>query len=676
MKEEARQAPAGTAAPKLTVLGATSGDTGSAALEGVRGKDGIEAFILFPHGRVSEVQQRQMTTILDQNIHCMAVEGGSFDDCQDAVKELFRDAEFKAKHRLAAVNSINWARIVAQVVYYFKAYYLSPEARASGYTAKVSFTVPTGNFGNVLAGWYAAQMGLPVDALVLATNCNDILHRFFKSGVYERRAVTPTMSPSMDIAIASNFERFLYHLHGNDSEAVRALMDRFAASGSFSVPAEALARAGVMIRTAAVSEEDTARTVRDFAVREGYVACPHTAIGLCAASAHAKPGVPMISLATAHAGKFGDAVRRCLGEDRAGLFDLPEELKRLLSLETRVLVVPKDAARIGSIVAAVVARGPGHEALLGDSTFGIKVPSSSANLGPGFDVLGLALGLHLRLTVRRSPTPGAPLVIEAFEGEGAGSVALDDTNLVVVTARAVAAKHGVASLPGASVRVLNEIPLARGLGSSSTAIVAGVMLADRLCGLGLSRAAIFQHAAEAEGHPDNVAAAVYGGCVASCVFESGQAFAVPVPVSGSVHTVVVVPNYELSTALARSVLPKEYPRADCVYNLSRAVCLAGALGTASEASSAAIRELMSDRLHQPQRAHLMPGFLEALNSCRATKGCLGVSLSGAGSSILALALRSANTDDIAGNIISAVQSAGKDARAFTLPIDNQGAVFY
>lgn len=231
----------------------------------MRGKEGIEAFILFPKGRVSEVQQRQMTSMLDSNIHCIAVEG-TFDDCQDAVKALFNDAAFKEKHRLAAVNSINWARIAAQIVYYFRAYYDATGGNVRGAPTKVAFSVPTGNFGNILAGWYAKRMGLPVEHLVLATNQNDILHRFFSTGTYEKKGVVPTISPSMDIQVASNFERFLYHLHGDSPDTVKSLMAEFAAKGSFTVSPELLAKARLEISTCAVSETETRDAVGSYII--------------------------------------------------------------------------------------------------------------------------------------------------------------------------------------------------------------------------------------------------------------------------------------------------------------------------------------------------------------------------------------------------------------------------
>ncbi len=309
----------------------------------------------------------------------------------------------------------------------------------------------------------------------------------------------------------------------------------------------------------------------------GYLACPHTAVGLVAATkalASLPKGTPMISLATAHPGKFRDAVRESIGGD----FTLPVELSELLGLETRVLESPNSVPHLKSIVEAVVARAPGHEQFLGTSSFALRVPASSANLGPGFDVLGLALGLHLRVSVTRAHDPSSPVTL-AFEGEGKASVSTGSDNLLLVAARTALAKvkagagagagASADALPGCAIHVTNEIPLARGLGSSSTAIVAGVMLANRLCSLSLSRDAIFKLCVEIEGHADNVCAAVYGGLQACVVAESGKAWSQSVALRKDLRPVVAVPSFELSTAKAREVLPKNYSRQDLVFNLAR-----------------------------------------------------------------------------------------------------------
>lgn len=298
----------------LTILGATSGDTGSAAIHGVRGKKGMEIFILHPHGRVSTIQERQMTTVLDANVHNIAIQG-TFDDGQAIVKALFNDLDFKKKYHLGAVNSINWARIVAQVVYYFYAW-----GRLSGgdATRQVEFSVPTGNFGDIFAGYVAKRMGLPTGRLLLATNRNDILTRFFATGNYSLGEVHPTMSPSMDIQVSSNFERYLYYLLDEDPAAVRDKMADLDVDGGFLVDKGLIDAVGDF-RAVAVDEELTLTTIRSVYQTDGYLLDPHTAVGFAAAMG--TPG--MVCLATAHPAKFGDAVQRAIGRQphRPSLLD-------------------------------------------------------------------------------------------------------------------------------------------------------------------------------------------------------------------------------------------------------------------------------------------------------------------------------------------------------------------
>ena len=323
---------------RLTILGATSGDTGSAAMAGVRGKKGIECFILFPDGKVSPVQAKQMTTFPDANIHACPVRDADFDDCQNIVKALMAEAGFKGWARLGAVNSINWARILAQIVYYFHAYFqLREEGVVAGDgsgSGRISFSVPTGNFGDILAGFYAKKMGLPVEDLVVATNDNDILHRFFTTGTYRRDALKATIAPAMDISISSNFERFIYHMCGDDAAELKAYMDAFEATRSFTAKPALLAAVQAEMKSATSDEAQIRATIRS--VYDGHsktIVDPHTAVGVCAAdqiygrraqaeSKSATQPTPVVCLACAHWAKFPDAVLESLresGETEASL---------------------------------------------------------------------------------------------------------------------------------------------------------------------------------------------------------------------------------------------------------------------------------------------------------------------------------------------------------------------
>lgn len=294
----------------LNILAATSGDTGSAAIAGVRGKPGIRIFVMHPRGKVSPLQERQMTTVLDENVHNLAIEG-TFDDGQRIMKGLFSDVPFKKRLRLGSVNSVNWARIAAQIVYYFHAAF-----RVWEHTGRrpVRFAVPTGNFGDILAGWYAARMGLPVGRLILATNENDILSRFFATGVYSAGPVSPTLSPSMDIQVASNFERYLYHRLGESGPAIRRAMKGFEQTGRLQV--ECMTGSDdvdPLFRAGRADTEATLRTVRDCVKQFDYWPDPHTAVGLHVGELHQDPEEPLICLATAHPAKFPDAVRKAVG---------------------------------------------------------------------------------------------------------------------------------------------------------------------------------------------------------------------------------------------------------------------------------------------------------------------------------------------------------------------------
>jgi threonine synthase len=314
---------------RVTIIGATSGDTGSAAIEAFRGIEAVQVFILFPEGRVSEVQRRQMTTPPEDNVHAIAV-AGDFDDCQALVKALFNDHAFRDEVGLSGVNSINWARVLAQTVYYVTA------ALALGAPSRrVSFTVPTGNFGDIFAGCVAKRMGLPIERLVIATNRNDILHRTLETGEHRRAGVRPTVSPSMDIEVSSNFERLLFEILDRDGAAVAALMEELAAGG-FRLPQGALERLRAGFDSARASEEETQAALARAWAEYGSVVCPHTAVGLHAARLRrGDPTIPMVTLATAHPAKFPDAVeaatgiRPALPARMADLLERPERMTRL-----------------------------------------------------------------------------------------------------------------------------------------------------------------------------------------------------------------------------------------------------------------------------------------------------------------------------------------------------------
>ena len=320
---------------RITVIGATSGDTGSAAIEACRDRESIEIFILHPEGRVSEFQRRQMTTVASSNVHNIAIRG-TFDDCQDLVKAMFNDPAFRDRHRLAAFNSINWVRIMAQIVFYFRA-----AAQLGAPDASVAFAVPTGNFGNVLSAYAAHRMGLPVSQLVVGSNRNDILTRFFQTGRMEIGTVHPTISPSMDIQISSNFERLLFELLDRDSARLAALMEEFRETGALRVSGGLLDRARELFSGERFDDDQTRATIKAVYEETGLLLDPHTAVGVAAGRALKRDsGSPMVFVATAEAAKFGDAV-----EAAAGVCPKPPaRLDGLMKGQERCRVLANDLA--------------------------------------------------------------------------------------------------------------------------------------------------------------------------------------------------------------------------------------------------------------------------------------------------------------------------------------------
>jgi threonine synthase len=339
---------------RVTVVGATSGDTGAAAIEACRDRRAIEIFVMHPLGRVSEAQRRQMTTVDAANVHNIAIQG-TFDDCQALLKGMFNDAAFRKELHLSAVNSINWARVMAQIVYYvYAAVQLGAPER------KVRFVVPTGNFGDVYAGYAAHRMGLPVERLVVATNRNDILHRFFATGEYRLGEVVATQSPSMDIQVASNFERLLFDLCGRGGAEVASLMRRFEAEGAFGIGGNRLAEARALFASVSVDEALTAATMARVAEATGRLIDPHTAVGVAAAEALGPAGGPTVTLATADAAKFADAVSRAVGRPPV----LPPRIADLFERPERCTVLANDLGVVQDHIRAEATRARARQEIV------------------------------------------------------------------------------------------------------------------------------------------------------------------------------------------------------------------------------------------------------------------------------------------------------------------------
>ncbi|MFK7746148.1 MAG: threonine synthase [Roseobacter sp.] len=320
---------------RVTIVGATSGDTGSAAIEAFRGLSNVDVFIMYPHGRISEVQRRQMTTPQESNVHALAIDG-DFDDCQARLKDMFNDFEFRDGVRLAGVNSINWGRVLAQVVYYF-----SSAVSLGAPDRKISFTVPTGNFGDIFAGYIAKRMGLPIDRLVVATNQNDILHRCLSGQGYHKGDTVPSISPSMDIQVSSNFERALFDAYDREGPAIVQLMDELKAGG-FDVSQGAMEVLQSHYASGRASEDETSATITSALAHSNELLCPHSAIGVKVANEQREQGTPMVTLATAHPAKFPAAVEAASGVHPP----LPARMGDLYERDERVTRVPNDLAAL------------------------------------------------------------------------------------------------------------------------------------------------------------------------------------------------------------------------------------------------------------------------------------------------------------------------------------------
>lgn len=331
---------------RVTIVGATSGDTGSAAIEAFKGLDAVDVFILYPHGRVSEVQRRQMTTPTESNVHALAMDG-HFDDCQARLKDMFNDFEFRDGVRLAGVNSINWARVLAQVVYYF-----TSAVSLGAPDRKISFTVPTGNFGDIFAGFIAKKMGLPIDQLIVATNQNDILHRCLSTGEYITDSVIPSISPSMDIQVSSNFERALFYAYDQDGAAISALMDDLKTTGGFTLSQGIIDRLSQDFVSGRVSESETSAQITKSLAVHAELLCPHSAIGVDVADRLRKADVPMVTLATAHPAKFPDAVEAATNIRPP----LPARMSDLFERNERVTRVGNDLEALKSLVMERIAK--------------------------------------------------------------------------------------------------------------------------------------------------------------------------------------------------------------------------------------------------------------------------------------------------------------------------------
>lgn len=634
---------------KTLILTATSGDTGKAALEGFYNTEDIDILVLYPTEGVSDIQKLQMDSTASLNSKVIAIDG-NFDDAQRAVKQIFNDEKIKAELKkkntyLSSANSINIGRLLPQIVYYFYSYADLVNNKKISLGDELSFCVPTGNFGDILAGFYAKQMGLPVGKLIIASNDNNVLTDFFTTGTYDaNRELVKTISPSMDILVSSNLERLIYHKSSDKvvREKMKDLKEKgiFEFDGDFSEFSSGFA-----------NKEETEKAIKKVYENEKYLIDPHTSVAKVVVD---KLGLEKtMILSTASPYKFASSVLKSLGENPSDdefeniktLYEktqvkIPSEIRKLKGKKiTHKTKIKKD--QIAGEVLKFAGRGRR-----------ISVPATSANLGPGFDALGLAVSLYntceFRLTndkAKFEENLKENLIYQAYK------YALDFYKK--------------------EVQPINfdldaDIPVSRGLGSSAACIVMGILAAFDIMGRDFDKKEILKIATSLEGHPDNVAPAIFGGAGVS-ILEDEKVYVEKFSISDKFKFLALIPDFKLSTKKAREVLPEAYPKADAVFNIGRVAILVLALESGSVDN---LKIALQDKIHQPYRFGLIPEIGKIEEIIRKSHA-LGSYLSGAGSTIM-LVLKA--DDDISEKEIR--EKLGKLSKTYdlkALEIDKKGA---
>lgn len=633
---------------KTLILTATSGDTGKAALEGFYNTEDIDILVLYPTEGVSSIQKAQMDTTGSLNSKVISIDG-NFDDAQTGVKKIFNDEEVKEKLKrqninLSSANSINIGRLIPQIVYYFYAYADLVNNKKISVGDKISFCVPTGNFGDILAGYYAKKMGLPIDKLVIASNENNVLTDFFETGTYDaNRELVKTISPSMDILISSNLERLLYHK--SSDKVVREKMEDLKNEGVFEFDGDF-----DEFLCGYTTEEETKKTISKVFKKEGYLMDPHTGV---AKNIVDKLGLQnTVILSTASPYKFSSSVLEALGEEvshdefeninllhKITGVKIPSEVKKLMDKKIiHNTKISKD--EIEREVLKFANRGKR-----------ISVPATSANLGPGFDALGLAVDLantcEFKITERA----------ENFEKNV-------KENLIYSSYKYVFDFYKEEVIP-IEIDLCTNIPLSRGLGSSAACIVMGVFMGFSVMKRDFDKKEILKIATKIEGHPDNVSPAIYGGANVSILKD--DVFVERFEISKKFKFLAIIPDFELSTRDARQVLPKEYSKEDAVFNISRVSMLILSLISGDEDN---LKVSLEDKIHEPYRYKLIPEIGE-IEKIIEESNAIGHYLSGAGSTIM-LILNS-NDETTESEIIKKLERLSNSYKVMPLEIDKRGA---
>lgn len=633
---------------KTLILTATSGDTGKAALEGFYNTEDIDILVLYPTEGVSSIQRAQMDTTASLNSKVISIDG-NFDDAQTGVKKIFNDEEVKEKLKrqninLSSANSINIGRLIPQIVYYFYAYADLVNNKKISMGDKISFCVPTGNFGDILAGYYAKEMGLPIDKLVIASNENNVLTDFFETGTYDaNRELVKTISPSMDILVSSNLERLLYHK--SSDKIVREKMEDLKNEGVFEFDGDF-----DEFLCGYTSEEETKKTIAKVYKEEGYLMDPHTGV---AKNIVDKLGLhDTVILSTASPYKFSSSVLEALGEEVSN--DEFENIN-LLHKVTEVKI-PKAIKKLRDkkiIHNKKISKDEIEREVLKFAKRGkrISVPATSANLGPGFDALGLAVDLANTCEFKITED------VDKFEKNV-------KENLIYSSYKYTFDFYNKEVIP-IEIDLCTNIPLSRGLGSSAACIVMGVFMAFSVMKRDFDKAEILKIATAIEGHPDNVSPAIYGGANVSILKD--DVFVERFEISEKFKFLAIIPEFELSTRDAREALPKEYSKEDAVFNISRVSMLILSLISGDEDN---LKASLEDKIHEPYRYKLITEIGE-IEKIIKESNAIGHYLSGAGSTIMLILNSEDETTE--SEIRKKLERLSNSYKVMPLEIDKRGA---
>lgn len=634
---------------KTLILTATSGDTGKAALEGFYNTEDIDILVLYPTEGVSSIQKAQMDTTDSLNSKVISIDG-NFDDAQTAVKKIFNDKKIKEELKkeniyLSSANSINIGRLLPQIVYYFYSYADLVKKGKISEREKISFCVPTGNFGDILAGYYAKEMGLPVEKLVIASNDNNVLTDFFTSGTYDaNRELVKTISPSMDILVSSNLERLIFHKSSDEivKEKMKDLNDShvFTFEGDFDE-----------FLCGYASEEETKNTIAKTFKEEGYLMDPHT--GVAKNIVDKLELKKTVILSTASPYKFSSSVLDALGENIS-----KDEFENINILHEKTGVkIPSEIKKLRNkkiIHNTKISKDEIEEEVLKFASRGkrISVPASSANLGPGFDALGLALGLYNTCEFKKTSDK------DLFEKN------LKD-NLIYKAYKYTFDFYEKEIIP-VEFDVNTNIFLSRGLGSSAACIVMGIMAAFSVMDKEFDKKEILKIATEIEGHPDNVSPAIFGNASAA-ILKNQEVFVEKFEISNNFKFLAIIPDFKLPTKLAREALPQTYTKEDAVFNISRVSMLILSLISGNEEN---LKTALEDKIHEPYRLKLIPE-IDEIEKIIADSPAIGHYLSGAGSTIMVILKSSDRKSEKL--IKSKLEKLSASYKVMPVEIDKRGA---